>query len=373
MPSSYTAGHSGGRSTRVKIGLTFALLAAVLFVAVGFISGNRVRDEVTRQSGATLQHIASRLAGSIDAGMFERYREIRNLSTLQSLIGAEMEPGAWRALTERLQATLPYYSWIGVTDLQGHVVASTGGVLQGRDVSGRPWFSQGLKAPYAGDVHDAVLLASLLPRGADDEPLRLVDFAAPIRHQGRTTGVLGAHLDLRWAEEMRRNARSASEDAVDVDIVVLSRSGAVLLGPVAPRLGSWHAEDIAAVTQGAPALRDWSDGGSYLTAAVQTQGYSDYPGLGWTVVVRQPARAALAPALALQTRVWLYGLGGALLFGLTGWWLAGRLTEPLRRLALEASRLVHGGQAAISRMDRPDEIAQLGSSLSALVGQFAAA
>lgn len=379
----------------MKTGLAFASLALVVFTAVGALSGSRVRSELTRHSGASLHHIAQRLAGAIDAGMFERFREIRNLAALQSLIGAQVNPQDWRSLAERMQATLPYYSWIGVTDTEGRVVAATGGVLQGRNVSSRPWFSQGLRGTYVGDVHEAVLLASLLPAASDQEPLRLVDFAAPVRLAGTTTGVLGAHLDMRWAEALRLAALSGSEVGREVDIVLLSRDGAVLLGSTAPRLLDDHGPTLAHLAAAAPGIHRWSDGADYLTAAAMTRGQGEYPGLGWVVLVRQPAATALAPALALQTRVWLYGLAGALLFGVAGWWLAGWLTAPLRALALQALRLapltspsaessrapvsvVPGSTAHLARktttvtprLYRLNEVAQLALSLSNVVEQL---
>lgn len=377
MPLS-RSGLTRGLSFQVKTGLAFGALALVVFTAVGAVSGSRVRDEITHHSGATLQHMASRLAEAIDAGMFERFREIRNLAALQSLIGSRVDPQDWRTLAEQLQTTLPYYSWIGVTDTEGRVVAATGGILQGRDVSARPWFSQGLRGTYVGDVHDAVLLASLLPRTSEQEPLRLVDFAAPVQLNGRTSGVLGAHLDMRWAESLRRAALSTTDVNGQVDVLVLSRSGAVLLGPAAPRLPEAQGESLARLAQTAPVMRSWSDGAHYLTAAVATRGQSDFPGLGWVVVVRQSAETALQPAVALQTRVWFYGLAGALLFGVAGWWLAGWLTSPLRAVALQARRLVPvrtSGEVDAPehkplRLYRLNEVAELASSLSTLVQQL---
>lgn len=370
MQLNFWTGH-GGRSTRMKIGLAFASLAAVLFTAVGGLSGQHVREEMSLRAGETLQHIGSRLVGALDAGMFERYREIQNLATLQTLIGSEVDADGWRALLERLQATLPYYSWIGFADTQGKVMAATGGLLEGRDVSARPWFAAGMQGPAVGDVHDALLLASLLPRPPAAEPLRLVDFSAPVRLGTQVTGVLGAHLDLRWADDLRRAALASGDVGRDVEIVVLSRSGTVLLGPPAPQVLSWHPSEVDELTRSAPRIRTWSDGRAYLTAAIATRGQSDYPGIGWTIVVRQPSDAALAAADALRQRIWLYGAFGALLFGLAGWWLSGWLTAPLRAVALQARELVGMPQADARNMfGGPNEVAQLAASLAQLVGQL---
>ncbi|MGY4403602.1 hypothetical protein [Bradyrhizobium sp. USDA 3315] len=80
------------------------------------------------------------------------------------------------------------YSWLGIADLEGRVLAARDGMLEGASVAQRPWFRRGVDAPAAVDVHEAQLLASLLP--ASPEPLRFIDLAAPLRHEGSVAGVI---------------------------------------------------------------------------------------------------------------------------------------------------------------------------------------
>jgi hypothetical protein len=49
------------------------------------------------------------------------------------------------------------YSWLGVTDVEGKVLASTRGMLEGESVAQRTWFRRGLTGPTAIDVHEAQL------------------------------------------------------------------------------------------------------------------------------------------------------------------------------------------------------------------------
>jgi hypothetical protein len=70
------------------------------------------------------------------------------------------------------------YSWIGVADVDGSVLAAANGLLERESVAQRPWFRRGLNGPTAIDVHEAQLLAKLLP--ARTEPYRFIDLAAPI-------------------------------------------------------------------------------------------------------------------------------------------------------------------------------------------------
>jgi len=348
---------------RLRIGAAFSALALVLFVGVGLISGEQARRQSHADMSASLQRQADRLARNLDAGMSERFREIRNLSTLENILGEELTPAQWRQLVERLQASFSHYTWIGVTDTEGKVLAATGGILEGRDVSKRPWFAQGMQQPFVGNVHDALLLQSLLQPGPNAEPMRLMDFAAPMRLGDRVTGVLGAHLSWGWVEERRREAQKSARPGREIEIVLTDPDGTALLRPGLPTLQTPGRSMIESVREGAATI-EWPDGVRYLTAASVSAAYAGYPGMNWTVVVRQPESTATAASTALMHRIWAVGAFGALIFGLVGWWLAGRLTAPLRALAGAASVVV----AEAPEGDGPkDEVTQLAGALGALI------
>jgi hypothetical protein len=114
------------------------------------------------------------------------------------------------------------------------VAASTGRVFEGGDASARPWWRAALGGPIAGDVHEAKLLASLLPPGPGGEPLRFVDLAAPVAPAGSgepPPGVLAAHLSWEWADDLRRSLAALGGCEAGTEILVVSADGVVLLGP----------------------------------------------------------------------------------------------------------------------------------------------
>ena len=355
------------QSTRLKIGVAFAALALVLFAGVGVLAGIEARRQTAADSAAALRQLATQLADALNTGLEERFREIRNLAVLETVIGGEIGPSEWRALLERTQQSLPSYTWIGLADPDGTVRAATAGLLEGRDVSGRPWFAQGRSAPFAGDVHEAQLLASQLPSRPNGEPLRLLDFAAPVMHDGRLAGVLGAHLDFAWVEDVRRQVQNTREPAGAVELLLVDRGGLPMTG--ASAAATVPAIDMAALRQGKAVILTRGDGRAYLTAAVDVPGSPGRPGFGWTVLARQPVDVALAAAVRLERRIWMLGLVGALSFGVAAWWLAGRLTAPLRRVVDQAHQFAVSAQSAQPPPVRrpPDEYAQIEESLGALV------
>lgn len=358
-------GSRPGLGVRVRIGAAFSLLALLLFSAIGVLSAIEARSQIERDAASALQQLADRLAQRLDADMAERSREVVQLASLEGLLDIELTTASWRGLLERLQRSMSHYSWIGLAGSDGVVRAATRGLLEGRDVRQRPWFELGLQRAAVGDVHEAKLLSSLLAGGAGAEPLRFVDVAAPIRRGGRTVGVLGAHLSWDWAEQRRREALALLAADRGLDIVLVDRDGSIVLGP-----GQFSAGPVAGPGarkwSGAATTLTWSDGQRYLTAASPSRPSGEYPGMGWTVVVRQPVSTAFAAADGLARRMWLLGAAGAVVFGVVGWWLAGRLTEPLRQVAQRARTLAQPGESVGSH----DEVAQLARSLSSLIDRL---
>ena len=343
---------------RWRIGLGFAGLAAVLFGAVGWVSGQQARSQAQEDAARVLAQLAARVMSDLDVGMFERRREVRNLA--EPVDDPAIDADRWRLKLQRLQASNTYYSWIGLVDLQGRVLAATGGLLEGQDVSARPWFRGARGQTFVGDVHDALMLARLLPPG------RQWRAPAPgrFRHAGPGRWPAGGRPGRapELALGRRASAPGADRCAADagIEILVLDAQGRVLLGP--PQPAPPAASVLAAADAG---LVAWGDGQRYLSAAVRSSGHQDYPGLGWSVLVRQPAAQALQRAVTLERRIWAVGAAGAVLFGVLGWWLAGGLTAALRAAARQARGLLDD-PADPSPLPTGDEVALLTGSLQRL-------
>ncbi|QGY00766.1 HAMP domain-containing protein [Methylobacterium mesophilicum SR1.6/6] len=352
---------------RVVLALGFGTLGFLATLALAALVSREATRRLEAEVGGQLAEIAGQMARSLDLGMFERWRDIQIAAASDSLRDPGAGTAAKRALMERMQATYPAYSIIGLIDADGRVAVTSTGALEGADVSGRDYFRAGRAAPFVGDVHPAKLLQAVLtPRGpgsneaAPREPLRLVDVAAPVRAaDGRLVGVLAAHLDWTWARDMARTLEGSLRGHREgAEILILSRDGAVLLGPPGLQGDSLPSPQPRSLTQplpqavpaggrpldrqGTSRVGPWPDGAAYLSAQARTAGYRDYPGLGWQVVVRQSADRALASATALRANILVAGSAVALAAALLAWLLAGLIARPLRELAGAAGALGRG-------------------------------
>ncbi len=342
------------------------LLSLLLSTVVGNISKTQLQAATNR----SLEELAFQMADKLDRGMFERYRDLQILSSLDALRQPEQSIAGQRLLLQKLQDTYPSYAWIGMTDTKGTVLASTGGLLEGKNASKREWFQVGQSKPYVGDVHEALLLAKLLPNETD-EPLRFVDVATPITDpQGKLRGVLASHLSWAWAREVTDTLIGPQSEQSQVEILVLSQDGTVLLGP-ATLQGETLPEKMLRQLQadsGSNLVTPWPQEGKFAVGFAKTQGYLDYPGLGWTVLIRQPLATALAPARSLQAQVLTWGIGLGSLVALLSWLFVRRIARSMVQLTAAAD-LIRAGNSGVKmpKIKGQDELARLASSLRHMV------
>lgn len=232
------------------------------------------------------------------------------------------------------------YSWIGVADVEGTVLAAANGLLERESVAQRPWFRRGLSGPTAIDVHEAQLLAKLLP--ARTEPYRFIDLSAPIQKPGQPpSGVVGAHLNWSWIIDSLRGFQ-----APGIEVMLLSRDRTVLIGP--PELvdkplmiGSAQAANR---TTSSVLDERWPDGKDYVTVVVPAIGYADLPSFGWSLLIRQNIDDALAPTRELVRNFWITLGVGALVALVLLLLAANWLATPIRRLMSAAEGILGDGE-----------------------------
>ncbi|MGM0896637.1 MAG: diguanylate cyclase domain-containing protein [Bacillota bacterium] len=357
-------------SLRNYWGLIFAVFilffAAVLSMLVSEVSTKRLEEE----RGNALSSAAFQMKDRLDQYMWGRYSEIKTFGEIEEL-GLATTPEEKRAKIEVLQDQVPAFSWIGITDSAGRVIASTDEMLEGMDLSERPLYTQARKTDFIGDVHEALLLAALLPNPGGHE-LEFIDISVPITNSdGSFGGVVGAHLSWTWAEEvMQFVLRPLNRTENELEVFVLSPGDhRVILGPE-QYLGKPLPIDSYSLTQGTPAgwvLEEWPDGESYLTGFSAGRTNWEYPDLEWTVLVRQPEETAFAAARDLGRLIMLSGLASAILFALGGWLVAGRISRPLNDISQKAKAFRKGGQLNLPKNTGVREIEDLSTSLETLV------
>ena len=318
---------------------------------------------------SSLATVAATTSGRLDRFMAERQQEMNLFSQLQPLQKLwRDDPAELRRALEQLQSTFADLAWIGFANVDGKVVAATGGLLEGASVAARPWFKEGLQRLAIGDVHEAVLLASLLAQRENGEPYRFVDLAFPVRDtNGKLLGVLGGHLNWDWASQLIRDVE-ANDGDTDTRLSIVDKNGVVLIGPDKGTT-RYSGEQLAGILgERKGAFAEDADGQRVLTAFYVGRGHREYQGLNWIVTASQPADIALAASISSAKII----LGIGAVTALIGLGLAvamsRRIARPIIAITTEADRIGRAaGPTMLARQSGSVEVVQLTRALRSLL------
>lgn len=143
----------GRMGLRGIVALTSAVLILVFAAIVGLVTGARSERQLQEEVGRSLTESSFQMAERLDTDMWARSNQVSVLAR----ISAMRDWAVAQTVVDGLKATDHTLAWVGVADRTGRVMASSGGVLLGADLSKRPVFLNGLQGHFVGDVHDAVL------------------------------------------------------------------------------------------------------------------------------------------------------------------------------------------------------------------------
>ncbi len=343
--------------------------AVVLIVVLAsLVAAEFAADAIGRRVRADTERLVEQFALQIHAAL------ATNLATRLSIVratAAQIESAgghgrdALRRHLEAVQTQFPEFAWVGMAAADGKVVAATGGVLEGEDASARRWFERGRAGSYLGDVHVDAMLEQRLQR-AGAAPLRVIDVAAPVRADGaRPAGVIGAQLSWRWLEALLAQIVRTLDAPHRIDVLLAAGDGTVLVGPP-----NWVGRKLAAgadVSEGGAYLigrdieRDVGRGVGYIGGALDPR---------WTVVVREPARIALAQAADARHTVFLVVLLAGLVAAAAAVAATRALTRRLALLAQSARAMRRGERESLTLPAGADEVAGIGAAIGDLVSHL---
>lgn len=367
MPPGPTPSRFTLRSLRGQLTLWFSGLSLLTLLCVGLYVGRLATQQLAASAGASIHAMALTAADLLGAGLRDRELDIVLLSQAPHFTRGDLAHPDLLLSLQRRRAVRQEFAWMGVVDPQGQVVQAVDGLLQGQSVAQRPWFIAAKSGVYAGDVHEALLLEKMLPKPPDGEPLRFIDFAAPMLSPGGTLlGVVGAHVHWRWVTQTVQSAFDQSTQDNGAEILITNAQGVVLY----PQKLAHQFQLPAELRNARPGQRytrvRWGDDQDYLTSVVAVDSRTSQR-LGWSIVVRQPLEQALKPAAALRDRLLALGLLAALGFGAVALHLARLFSRPIEQLAEAARRIERGdSQADFPEKGQLIEVDQLGQSLRSM-------
>lgn len=157
---------SSGLRNSLRLQLVLLIGGLAVAGAVGYVllTTHLVRQQIEADQFRLQRILVTRMASQLDQDMHARTTELRFIASLERLRDPQRAAQDKQALLLTKKAIYPFYAWIGITDTQGRILASTEPRINGADVSQRSWFIGGRQRLHQEDIHDAVQLGKLLPR-----------------------------------------------------------------------------------------------------------------------------------------------------------------------------------------------------------------
>lgn len=303
-----------------------AMLAAVDHV---------VKREIYAETLSSLRQASIDARDRMDAELYKRYRDLAILVT--PLNDLHNDADSVRKVIIGTQKAFPDYSWLAYVLPDGTVQVANDGILEGRSVAQRPWFAPSLKAPFLGDVHEAILLADILGPDGQGQAPRFIDFGFPVKDStGTTVGVLAAHLNWDWAARVLEPMRGKTDRRDGYEMLILDKDGLVLHGPVElrgkPLPGAGSLDDGAV----------WDNGEGTLSVVAAGPSKLNFNTLGWKIVLRAQDTDTFSLINVLRSTIAGTAIPIILLFAVFGALLARMISRPieaLQRAALEGTAI----------------------------------
>jgi len=296
------------------------LLSFAIAAGVGLYSLASLRAVLVQEKGADLARTAARAADTLDRVLFERFGDIQIFANDRILFEGNADEKTQRLL--QYKKLYWYYSWIGVTDATGRIVAATdlfagpdtGGTREGGlGLNRRDWFEI---VRQTGQVH--LSEAQLSP---ESEGIMAVGLSAPIYGpQGDFRGVVTSRVPLDKLRTILEQEGKLQHGEEAQDWLVLDRQGAVIIEKNQVKgMDSSLSEMELLDARRAAEDRDKSgfveELGQHrqipvVTGYARTRGYRNFSGFDWTVLVRLDRERAYAP---INQLIWTVGGVGLLL------------------------------------------------------------
>ena len=353
-------------SIGVKLSILIAILSFIIAMTLGKYANNLFTKELEIKTFNSLENLSTHIAEVLDREMLERYKEIRFASVMDILSDEKTTIEEKRAFLNQIKLNQKHHEWIGFALPDGTVQVGTNGYLEGKNVKARPWFPGGLNGPYIGDVHDALLLAKLLPN-TSGEAIYFTDIAFPVKNKNNEIiGVLCSHLTWQWTREI---IRSIEKDH-NIDIYLLSKDNMVLVGP-----NDSERKQLSEISENAQKelndknivkVIDWEVGKKYLTSQTISKGFEEYSGFGWKIIVRENIDNAFSEIKDNSSKLLIFSICAGILGAIIGIFIINIIIKPLRKLSEQIPNLKENKEFDFDKNISTKEIFELQEALKSL-------
>ena len=312
-----------------------------------------------------LQDVAYNTLNKIDRNFFERYSDIKGLAD-DSVISSRNSTA--KEIAERLvdfRNTYKTYVSLSFFDTNRIRIADTSGIGIGKQNELELYFKEALqgKISAASDVK----MSSTL-----NQPI--IYFASPVKDEkGEIFGVVVTRVPITKLYEITKEAAGIHEEMGELMVDLVDKDGLLFYsnhnkkGILKDNLTEWDSfqrsragEKIGSDVHADPGEEEM------IYVFIREQGYLDFKGNDWTLIIHVPTRVAFAPAVELRNVtiiILLLLIAPALLISFL---FSKTITNPITKLRDATTKIGKGEYGHRIKIKTGDEIETLSDAFNTL-------
>jgi PAS domain S-box-containing protein len=351
-----------------KLSALFLMILLAGMSAIGYLGYRATAGMLENDIRDQLEGNAFHTMDKIDRIFFERYADMRMLAADPVIGSRRSTPGR---ITERLRAIQGrsgQYASLAFFDLKRVRLADTSGS------------NIGVRHPFAEYWPDITAGRDFVMTIAESQTLKkvVIYFATVVKDaRGIPFGVVAARMPIESLYEIAEQTLHKRRDREMLKVELWSREGLLLYSSYdTKRMLQGKAQDWEdlreSLSQGKTigSVRHGYAGEEEISAFAREQGYREFKGNGWVLVICTPAKAAFAPARELGGRLLLIYIGIGFALVLAVFLVSRRVVRPLKELSSAAAEIGRGNLDIQVEAGSEDEVGGLARAFNKMAADL---
>ncbi len=392
------------RNKLIGLLLVFGLVSSLVVFAAFLMQ----KDRVAAVMDGAVANYAAQLSDTVDRQLAARYRDAQAFA----LNGAAVDPTYWGFYHERNTLNIAMNAYVRnnasyrlmvLVDANGKVLGANGMTPQGEALDHEavyatsfkdaPWLKKALDGKFleggnglTGTVVESPARSEIVAKLYGTDGYGMV-FAAPVRDEaGDVVAVWANFVDFNAVESLIADFYSqlAANGMAAAELTVLDPTGKVIVDYDPSVQGTTDytrnfevvgalnlaEKGVGAAVAGVAGERGVVSATHARKGIVQVSGYAastgagDFPGMGWTVLVRIPEVQAYATVDEIVTNMLIAMVVAGAIVLAAGVYFGTSFSKPIKKMTTAMQALADGDMAVdVPEQDRKDEIGDMAGTV----------
>jgi len=346
-----------------KLSVFLSVILIVSGIVVAFLVYQSNMNTLKENEIHDLQDIVSNSLEKIDRNLFERSSDIQVLANLPKIRANDTSPEERTDILLSFRNSKKSYASLSFFDTNRIRIADTSGIDIGKQI---------IKTPYWDDVLNGRISSASEVRTSVALNIPVVFFASPVKDKDNNIfGVVVARMPVTKLNEIIQETAKIHEEESEIRIDLVDKDGLLLLSNhdrkriLKDNITEWEyfqrpkaGEKIGSNVYTNPGEEEM------IYVFAKEQGYLDFKGNNWTLIIHVPTRVAFASAVKLRNKIIIIIFPILVLIIILIFFFSRTITKPITKLRNAAIQIGKGNLNLKVEVNSNDEIGELAKTFN---------